>query len=195
MRTKAKWSLGPGIKVQSIVSQVADSFQLIQNLRLAIEEQMSLSGGATGRALLPDDDIEIDHDRALHEQALGTRWPNQIRRTHRQSRKEVFETVHALSKEGLTCSEIARRTGYGRGSIAKWLTFETRPTDAMERCSRHLLFISRPFSRLFGRTATAVVGICFMTSSTAGIPAAFPISNASWQPDASPRGRKRIRKG
>ncbi|MCB1767856.1 MAG: transposase, partial [Candidatus Competibacteraceae bacterium] len=32
-----------------------------------------------------------------------------------------------MSKEGLTCSEIARRTGYGRRSIAKWLTFETPP--------------------------------------------------------------------
>ncbi|PRD42915.1 ISL3 family transposase [Phyllobacterium phragmitis] len=109
-------------------SQVADRFHLIQNLRLAIEEQMSLSGRATGRALLPDEDIETDHDdRALHEQAPETPWRNQLRRAHRQSRKEVFETVHALSKEGLTCSEIARRTGYGRRSIAKWLTFETLP--------------------------------------------------------------------
>jgi hypothetical protein len=33
----------------------------------------------------------------------------------------------ALSKEGLTCSDIARRTGYGRRSITKWLTFETPP--------------------------------------------------------------------
>jgi transposase len=109
-------------------SQVADRFHLIQNLRLAIEEQMSLSGRATGRALLPDEGIDNDYDdRALHEQAPGTRWPDQLRRTHRQSRKEVFETVHALSKEGLTCSEIARRTGYGSRSIAKWLTFETPP--------------------------------------------------------------------
>ena len=35
--------------------------------------------------------------------------------------------VHALSKEGLTCSDIARRTRYGRRGIAKWLTFETPP--------------------------------------------------------------------
>jgi transposase len=109
-------------------SQVADRFHLFQNLRLAIEEQMSLSGRATGRALLPDEDIETDHDdRALHEEAPGMLLRNQLRRTHRQSRKEVFEKVHALSKEGLTCSEIARRTGYGRRSIAKWLTFETPP--------------------------------------------------------------------
>lgn len=109
-------------------SQVADRFHLIQNLRLAIEEQMSLSGRATGRALLPDDDIEKDcDDRDLREQAPETPWRNQLRRAHRKSRKEVFETVHALSKEGLTCSDIARRTGYGRRSIAKWLTFETPP--------------------------------------------------------------------
>lgn len=107
---------------------MADRFHLIQNLRVAIEEQMSLSGRATGRALLPDEDIENDHDdRALHERAPETPWRNQFRRAHRQSRKDVFETVHALSKEGLTCSEIARRTGYGRRSITKWLTLETPP--------------------------------------------------------------------
>ncbi|SCB46708.1 Transposase [Rhizobium miluonense] len=109
-------------------SQVADRFHLIQNLRLAIEDEMSLSGRATGGALLPDTDIEIDHhDRALHEGATETPWRNQLRRAHRQSRRDVFETVHTLSKEGLTCSDIARRTGYGRRSIAKWLTFETPP--------------------------------------------------------------------
>jgi len=90
-------------------SQVADRFHLIQNLRLAIEEQMSLSGRATGRALLPDEDIEIDsNDRASHHQLRETPRRNQLRRAHRQSRKDVFETVHALSKEGLTCSEICR---------------------------------------------------------------------------------------
>jgi transposase len=72
-------------------SQVADRFHLIQNLRLAIEEQMSLSGRATGRALLPDEDIENDHDdRTLHERGPETPWRNQLRRAHRQSRKEVL---------------------------------------------------------------------------------------------------------
>ncbi|WP_420882254.1 hypothetical protein [Rhizobium gallicum] len=32
-----------------------------------------------------------------------------------------------MRKEGLSCSEIARRTGYGRRSIAKWLTFVAPP--------------------------------------------------------------------
>lgn len=39
----------------------------------------------------------------------------------------MFDTVHALNEEGLSYSEIARRTGYKRRSIAKWLTFETPP--------------------------------------------------------------------
>ena len=89
---------------------------------------MSLSGRATGRALLPDEDIEIDNDdRASHKQLPETTRRNQLRRAHRQSRQAVFDTVHALSKEGLTCSDILRRTGYGRRSITKWLTFETPP--------------------------------------------------------------------
>nr|WP_244598600.1 transposase [Rhizobium tubonense] len=80
-------------------SQVADRFHLIQNLRLAIEEQMSLSGRATGRALLPDGDIEIDNDdRATRNQLPETLRRDQLRQAHRQSRQDVFETVHALSK-------------------------------------------------------------------------------------------------
>jgi transposase len=128
----------------------------MQNLRIAIEEQMSLSGRATGRALLPDEGIgtaNVDpHVEATHRR--------RVRHAHRQSRHMVFEMVHALHKEGLSCSEIARRTGYGRRSIAKWLTFdkppdrrraELKPTSPLyfeafltqcwtdgNRCGRHL---------------------------------------------------------
>ena len=41
---------------------------------------------------------------------------------HRQSRQEIFDTLQALRQQGLTYSEIARRTGYERRSIANWLT-------------------------------------------------------------------------
>ncbi len=76
--------------------------------------------------MLPDKSIgsaQIDviqddpHVDAMHRR--------RVRHAHRQSRQAVFDTVHA--KEGLSYSEIARRTGYGRRSIAKWLTFETPP--------------------------------------------------------------------
>lgn len=35
--------------------------------------------------------------------------------------------LHALHEEGLSYSEIARRTGYERRSVAKWLKFKAPP--------------------------------------------------------------------
>lgn len=96
--------------------QVADRFHLIQNLRSAIEEQMSLSGRATGRAILSEDAIV---DAATHRR--------RARLAHRQSRQEIFEMLHALRQEGLSYSEIARRTGYERRSVTKWLKFNAPP--------------------------------------------------------------------
>jgi hypothetical protein len=37
------------------------------------------------------------------------------------------KTISALRQQGLTCSEIGRRTGFPRRSVAKWLQFETPP--------------------------------------------------------------------
>ncbi|MDE3768699.1 ISL3 family transposase [Sinorhizobium meliloti] len=106
--------------------QVADRFHLMQNLRVAIEEQMSLAGRATGRALLPDKSIgSAQIDLIQDDPHVDATHRRRVR--HRQSRQAVFDTVHALNEEGLSYSEIARRTGYGRRSIAKWLTFETPP--------------------------------------------------------------------
>lgn len=96
--------------------QVADRFYLIQNLRSAIEKQMSLSGRATRRALLSEDAIV---DAAAHHRCA--------RLTHRQSRQEILEKLHALHEEGLSYSEIVRRTGYERRSIANWLKVKVPP--------------------------------------------------------------------
>ena len=108
--------------------QAADRFHLMQNLRVAIEEQMSLSGRATGRALLPDKSIgRAQIDLIQDDPHVDATLRRRVRHAHRQSREAVFDTVHALNKEGLSYSEIARRAGYGRRSIAKWLTFEMPP--------------------------------------------------------------------
>lgn len=96
--------------------QVADRFHIVQNLRQAIEEQMNLHGRATGRALLSDADNITAAGRLLKS-----------RLAHRTSREEIFTTIHALRNQGLSCSEIGRRTGFPRRSIAKWLQFETPP--------------------------------------------------------------------
>ena len=96
--------------------QVADRFHLIQNLRMAIEQQMSLEGRATGRALLSEEDM-TSAAKHLH----------MTRCIHRQSREEIFARVHALHKEELSCAAIARRTGHHHRTIKKWLTFDAPP--------------------------------------------------------------------
>jgi transposase len=97
--------------------QVADRFHLVQNLRAAIKEQMSLYGHANVRPILSEDAI-----------ASTTAQRRRARLAHRQSRQEVFEELHALRQQGLTYSEIARRTGYERRSITNWLT-SSAPRD------------------------------------------------------------------
>jgi transposase len=91
--------------------QVADRFHLVQNLRTAIKEQMSLCGHANVRPILSEDAI-----------ASTTAQHRRARLAHRQSRQEIFEMLHALRQQGLTYSEIARRTGYERRSVTNWLT-------------------------------------------------------------------------
>ena len=62
--------------------QVADRFHIVQNLRMAIEEQMNLHGRATGRALLSDAD-NISTAQNLLKSRLA----------HRKSREEIFKTI------------------------------------------------------------------------------------------------------
>ncbi len=96
--------------------QVADRFHLVQNLRQAIEEQMNMHGRATGRALLSDADNIGAANHLLRS-----------RLAHRQSREKIFKSIHALRNQGLSCSEIGRRTGFPRRSVAKWLNSDTPP--------------------------------------------------------------------
>lgn len=91
--------------------QVADRFHLVQNLRTGIKEQMSLYGHAHFRPILSEDAI-----------ASTTAQRRRARLAHRQSRQDIFEMFHALRQQGLTYSEIARRTGYERRSVTNWLT-------------------------------------------------------------------------
>lgn len=97
--------------------QVADRFHLVQNLRAAIKEQMSLHGHANVRPILSEDAI-----------ASTTAQHRRARMAHRQSRQEIFEMLQALRRQGLTYSEIARRTGYERRSVTNWLT-SSAPRD------------------------------------------------------------------
>ena len=53
--------------------QVADRFHIVQNLRMAIEEQMKLHGRPTGRALLSDAD-NISTAKNLLTSRITTYW-------------------------------------------------------------------------------------------------------------------------
>lgn len=59
--------------------QVADRFHIVQNLRMAIEEQMNLHGRATGRALLSDADY-ITAPSSLLKSRLAHRKSREVSR-------------------------------------------------------------------------------------------------------------------
>jgi transposase len=167
--------------------QLADRFHLMNNLRIAIEEQISLSGRATGRALLPDEGIgsaQVDpHVEATHRRC--------VRHAHRQSRHMVFEMVHALHKEGRSCSEIARRTGYGRRSIAKWLTFDTPPDRHRAALKPTSPLHFEAFLTQCWKMAIAAADTCSTISNSGATRAASRISSDCSQAGVSPRGQAR----
>ncbi|MBB3236888.1 hypothetical protein FHS20_003785 [Phyllobacterium endophyticum] len=90
---------------------MADRFHLVQNLSAAIKEQMSFYGHAHVRPILSEDAI-----------VSTTAQRRRARMADRQSRQDIIEMLHALRQQGLSYSEISRRTGYQRRSIANWLT-------------------------------------------------------------------------
>jgi transposase len=109
--------------------QVADRFDLLQNLRETIETQLSRADRSTGRALLPESD-----DEDVVTISNGPSGPGEVaehlhltRQTHRRSRQAVFDQIHTLRVAGTSIGDIARQTGFGPRSIRKWLKFTTPP--------------------------------------------------------------------
>ncbi|MDQ0561133.1 transposase [Rhizobium mesoamericanum] len=147
--------------------QVADRFHLVQNLREAIKEQMSVYAHAHVRPILSEDAI-----------ASARSQQRRARLAHRQSRQEIFDTLQALRQQGLTYSEIARRTGYERRSIANWLA-----SDAPRDRNRAALNPTSPlyfqyFLAECWKKETGSGGICFTISRTAVTRAAALIWSA-----------------
>ena len=97
--------------------QVADRFHLVENFQSAIKAQMSFYGHGNVRPILSEDKI-----------ASARSQRHFARVAHRQSRKEIFDELHALRRRGLSYSEIGRRTGYDRRSVANWLA-SSAPRD------------------------------------------------------------------
>ena len=48
-------------------------------------------------------------------------------RTSREKARELFESIHALSKKGMKNAQIARELGIHRHTVEKYLTFKSPP--------------------------------------------------------------------
>lgn len=161
--------------------QVADRFHLVQNFRLAVEEQMNLSGRSNGRSILSEKE---NVDAAAHRRHAGI--------AHRQSRDEVFATIHALRDEGLTYCEIERRTGYKRRTVSKWLNSRHHRIGADGRSTQHRPGTSSSSWLNAGRTEIGADATCSMMSSSEDTPAAVRTWSGCSERGAGPTIRQPI---
>jgi len=110
--------------------QVADRFHILQNLREAIQAQLSHSCGSSVRPLLPadvDDECEAMISSGPRDKHGGAEHRCLSRMANIQSRQAIFDQVRALRRDGRTVSDIARQTGFHRRTIAKWIRADTLP--------------------------------------------------------------------
>jgi transposase len=100
--------------------QVADRFHLIQNLRLAIEQQLSYNDQLT-RSVKTDNCTPRDESSQLQ---LHRRM---VRIGRRNVRLEQFRRVHKLHQAGTSLNKIVEETGLGWRTVAKWVTLTVLP--------------------------------------------------------------------
>jgi len=100
--------------------QVADRFHLIQNLRLAIEQQLSYNYRSVGSAHTLGAPPQ-DERSALREHR------QMVRIGRRSVRLEQFRKVKALHQSGLNLSRIVDETGLGWRTVATWVTVDVLP--------------------------------------------------------------------
>ena len=139
--------------------QVADRFHLLQNLREAIEQQITHLGQFAGRSLLPAEAGDLNPV---------------LRQARRETRKSAFDHVQTLHRAGKTSRDIAEETGI------EWRTGSDGSARAV--CRIAVLQILTPSSPSYfkdfllrqweaGKTGLAV--ICSMTSSIEATRAAY----------------------
>jgi len=90
--------------------QIADRFHILQNLREAIQAQLSRTAGSSARPLLPADG---DGDEAAiscsaWDKYGGAEHRRLTRMTNQRSRQATFDRVRALRRDGRTISDIVQ---------------------------------------------------------------------------------------
>ena len=110
--------------------QVADRFHMLQNLREAIQTQLSRAG-SSARPLLPTGDTGGGHDPAIscstRDKHGGVEHRHIVRMANQSSRQAIFDRVHSLRSEGKTVAEIVRQAGFDRRTISKWIQSDVLP--------------------------------------------------------------------
>ena len=109
--------------------QIADRFHILQNLREAIQAQLSRTAVSSARPLLPADG---DGDEAAiscsaWDKYGGAEHRRLTRMTNQRSRQASFDRVRALRRDGRTISDIVQQTGVDRRTIAKWIRADALP--------------------------------------------------------------------
>lgn len=104
----------------SSARQVADRFHLVQNLRLAIEQQLSYNAQPTRST---HNNVSAPRDEGLELQEHR----RMIRIGRRNVRLEKFNRVKELHQTGLNLNKIVEETGLGWRTVAKWLTLDVLP--------------------------------------------------------------------
>jgi transposase len=98
--------------------QVADRFHLLQNLREAIEQQITDLGQFAGRSLLPAEAGDLNPV---------------LRQARRETRKSAFDHVQTLHRAGKTSRDIAEETGIEWRTVVGWIRSgclpDRRPAD------------------------------------------------------------------
>jgi hypothetical protein len=110
--------------------QVADRFHILQNLREAIQMQLSRTG-SSARPLLPATDGNDAGDAMIScgpwDKHGGAEHRYLARLANQRSRQVIFGRVRALRSEGKNITEIVRQTGLHRRTIAKWIRADALP--------------------------------------------------------------------
>ncbi len=110
--------------------QIADRFHILQNLREAIQAQLSRVAGASARPLLPadaDDEHGAMISRRSRDKHGGAEHRCLTRMANQRSRQATFERVRTLRRDGKSVSDIVRQTGFDRRTIAKWIRADALP--------------------------------------------------------------------
>jgi transposase len=107
--------------------QIADRFHLLQNLREAIQEQLSRAAGSSTRPLLPDIEGDAMISRSPRDKHGVAEHRCLTRMANQRSRQAVFDRVRALRREGRSVSDIVRQTGFHRRTVTKWIRADALP--------------------------------------------------------------------